>query len=642
MCGFAGFLQSISCEVEAHNTTNKMISRIIHRGPDDSGIWIDSTQGVALGHRRLSIIDTSNAGHQPMHSSSGNFVIVFNGEIYNHLELRDEIDKEIGTSIWRGGSDTETLLKGIELWGVKETLIKSVGMFAIAVFDKRKSKLTLVRDRFGEKPLYYGWKDDAFIFGSELKAFKDHPNFDGQINHNSIAQFLKYNYVPSPNTIYKNIYKLKPGFLYELDCKSKKGTYSQYWSPTAINEFKSKYNSSSVEESISGLKNILSEAVQQQMRSDVPLGAFLSGGVDSSLIVSLMQEASTKPIKTFSIGFEQKGYNEAEQAKEVANFLGTDHKELYVTADDALKVIPMLPTMYDEPFSDVSQIPTYLVSKLAREDVIVALTGDGGDELFCGYNRYVLTNRYWKALTYLPLAFRKVLSFLLKRFNPNTLDILNYLLPKKYQLSNLGIKLHKAARVLSALDSISLYKKIITNWNSPEKIVLGLAHGERKDIDFEINDTNNIESMMLLDTLHYLPDDILTKIDRASMMVSLEGRVPFLNHHVYEYAWSLPLELKLKNGISKWCLRNLLYRYVPKELIDKPKMGFSVPISSWLRGPLREWADTLINEHRLVSEGIFDPQPIRRMWHEHLSEEKDWSQQLWSILMFQAWYEANQ
>lgn len=647
MCGIAGYL-SVRSTHEPIQILSKMGSAINSRGPDSAGQWFDTHVGFA--HQRLAIIDVSPAGHQPMRSLSGRFVIAFNGEIYNHLELRTELEKNNAGIIWNGHSDTETLLAGFDYWGIYETIKRSVGMFAIAVWDKEENNLTLIRDRLGEKPLYYGWQDDIFFFGSELKALTAHPSFNCSINRDAIALFLRHSYIPAPHSIYQNIYKLMPGCLATVSIANPTPTIEYYWSASQV----AKHGTSNPlpeneKANIDALEKTLLGAIKLQMAADVPLGAFLSGGIDSSTVVALMQAQSDRPVKTFSIGFHEKQYNEAHYAKAVADHLGTEHTEFYATPEDALEVIPKLAELYDEPFADVSQIPTYLVSKLARQHVTVSLSGDAGDELFCGYNRYLLTNKIWRYLGKMPLWIRSIISACILFLSPSTINAVAgpifRLLPKRYKsLSNqLGDKLHKSANVIKAKDSADLYRRFISLIQDPENYVIGSSESATSppNINNELDSNNGIEQMMLTDILGYLPNDILTKVDRAAMGVSLETRVPFLDHRVVEFAWRIPMKYKLHNGEGKWILKQVLFKYVPKDLIERPKMGFGVPIDSWLRGPLRGWADALLSAERLSREGYLKPDAVQRLWQEHLSGQRNWQYQLWNILMLQLWLEKN-
>jgi asparagine synthase (glutamine-hydrolysing) len=635
MCGIAGILTS-NQDLISQPICNKMAASLQHRGPDGLGIWIDNNS-LALIHTRLSILDLSDSGHQPMHSSSGRYVISFNGEIYNHLKLR----KDLKSKVFQGHSDTETLLACIEEWGLELTLKKCEGMFALALWDRSKKILMLARDRFGEKPLYYGWQGEGagsvFLFGSELKALCRHPSFRFDINRNAINLLLRHNCVPAPHSIYNKISKLMPGTILSISNNTEPKIF-EYWSlkEVAMKGLSNLYNGGDAE-IINGLENVLNQSVKQKMVADVPLGAFLSGGVDSSLIVALMQQQSTRPVKTFTIGFSDDLYNEAKYAKKVAKYINTDHTELYVSHQDAIDVIPKLPNIYDEPFSDSSQIPTFLVSKLAKEHVTVGLSGDAGDELFCGYNRYLLTDRLWGKLSKLPVSMRRGLSGALSTLSPETLNKFLGFLP----YNRVGEKIHKAANVIGSSSIDELYLQLVSNWSNPESIVLNSSGAISQATSGIINSLqmNQIQKMMLMDTLTYLPDDILTKVDRAAMGVSLETRIPFLSCNVVDFAWHMPMNFKIRNGESKWALRQILYKYIPKEMIERPKMGFSVPIGVWLRGPLREWAEDLLDESRLRQEGFFDPTVIRKKWMEHLSGARDWQHQLWSVLMFQAWLE---
>jgi asparagine synthase (glutamine-hydrolysing) len=620
-----------------------MTSRLIHRGPDDEGYWIDSDQRLAFGHRRLSIIDLTAEGHQPMLSKSGRFVIAFNGEIYNFLELRMELEK-LGER-FRGRSDTEVLLSAIENWGVEAALKKCVGMFAFALWDKAEKRLFLARDRIGEKPLYYGWTNKTFFFGSELKALKAHPLFETEIDRNSLALYLRYNYVPAPYSIYKNFYKLLPGSILSFSAES--GLLEepiQYWSAkAAINRAQENLFVRSEEEAVERLHALLSEAVRNQMISDVPLGAFLSGGIDSSLIVALMQAQTSKKVKTFTIGFFEEAFDEAKSARKVAEHLQVEHTELMVSPREAMSVIPKLCGIYDEPFSDSSQVPTFLVSQLARKSVTVSLSGDGGDEIFGGYNRYLWGPRIWNRIRPMPLWLRTGLSSSLEFLSPDTWDhlfsVVNPLLPKNFRFRLPGLKVQKFAESLRARSELDFYLGRASHWAEPKKVVLNSVEKLTLALDSNLHPRTKsfAEKMMVMDLLTYLPDDILTKVDRAAMAVSLESRIPFLDHRVVEFAWSLPMEFKIRGGEGKWILKEVLSKYIPRDLFERPKMGFGVPINKWLRGAMRPWAEELLSEGRLASDGFFDPAPILKKWTEHQRGDFDWSHHLWDVLMFQDW-----
>ncbi len=648
MCGFCGYIQTESASY-SRNLIVSMNEKLEHRGPDDQGYWFDEERGIALGHTRLSINDLSPEGHQPMLSAGGRYVIAFNGEIYNFKAIKKELETIGLAPDWRGHSDTEVLLAAINVWGISDALKKTVGMFAFSLWDKQERTLTLARDRMGEKPLYYGWQKDSFLFGSELKSLKVHPDFQAEIDRDVMALFMRYNYIPAPWSIYKNIRKLVPGSYvsFRLDSEQFKNKKSPepivYWSFKTVAEqgIADPYLGTD-QQAIEKLDQLLNQSVADQMLADVPLGAFLSGGYDSSLVVALMQAQSKQRVKTFSIGFNEKGFDEAQHAKAVAQHLGTDHTELYVTAEEAMAVIPKLSTLYDEPFSDSSQIPTYLVSKMAREHVTVSLSGDGGDELFGGYNRYFLGEKIWQRLKPFPHWSRKLSASLVTSVSPTTWDKLvaglGRITPAELSAGRAGDKLHKLASLFSVSSSNELYLKLLSHWDEPEKIVLN-SNDPNKQVEQTLLLDSFIDRMMCIDSTGYLSGDILTKVDRAAMGVSLETRVPLLDHRVAEFAWQLPMNMKIREGKGKWILRQVLYNYVPQTLLDRPKMGFGVPIDSWLRGPLREWAEELLDESRLKNEGYFNPQPIREKWDEHLSGKRNWQYHLWDVLMFQQWLE---
>ena len=639
MCGIAGYVGKTSYP---YNCLGEMAKAINHRGPDDRGTWYNEDEGIGLAHARLSILDLSSAGHQPMHSVSKNFVLVFNGEIYNHKVLRSELEL-IAQRNWLGHSDTETLLVAIDHWGLEKTLKKAKGMFAIALWDKRNKNLSLACDRIGEKPLYYGWVNDQFVFASELKSIKKFPEFKNLIDRNSLALFLRFNSIPAPHSIYQDIYKLEPGQIVQLNAESKKVKKFNFWSTEEVyNKGNLSQVSGTPEEIVDQLEVVLSKAVSSQMQSDVPLGAFLSGGIDSSTIVALMQSQSDSQVNTFTIGFNAKEYDEAKHARMVANYIGTNHFEMYVNERDALDIIPSLPNIYDEPFADSSQIPTYLVSKFAKQEVTVALSGDAGDELFGGYNRYVFAEKMFSKIMKGPISIRQLISsaiFTMTEEKWNTL--LNNFLSERF--ADIGHKLHKVANVLPAKSIRDMHFKLVSQIHNPSDWLLN-ANEYKTSLNDDTKrfvELNPIEQMMAYDLITYLPTDILTKVDRAAMAVSLETRVPFLDLNVIEFSASLPMEFKIRNGVTKWALREVLYKHVPKDLIERPKMGFGVPLAEWLRGPLQDWAEPLLDEKRLHQEGFFDVEFVRNKWLEHLSGKQNWHHQLWNVLMFQAWLEKN-
>lgn len=654
MCGIVGFLALPSLSsTDGETILINMAKAIEARGPDDHGAWCDAERGVGLGHRRLAIVDLSPAGHQPMTSVSGRYVLVYNGEIYNHAQLRKDLESQGHFVDWRGHSDTETMLAGFDFWGVTSTLEKCQGMFAFGLWDRDTATLTLARDRAGEKPLYYGFlgtgPSRTLVFASELKALRAHPHFEGNINRDAITLLLRHNYVPAPYSIYQNVYKLPPAsqiILSLSDVASQQAPQPiEYWSITGVVENgRADPYKGTPEQAVDDLDALLRSVVDQQMMADVPLGAFLSGGVDSSTIVALMQSQSARPIKTFTIGFEESRFNEAVFAKTVAQHLNTDHTELYVSAAQAMAVIPKLPHIYDEPFSDSSQIPTYLVSALAREHVTVSLSGDAGDELFAGYTRYQATSNVWQKLSRLPQPVRALASGAMASISPGRWNAVTDFAPplKRRFGTNLGDKIHKAASVLGSVGIDQLYRGFVSHWPDPKRVVLGSNEPHTKlTRDWSsLGNLTDVEKMMLLDFMTYLPDDILTKVDRASMAVSLESRVPFLDHRVVEFAWTLPLNYKLREGEGKWVLKQVLDRYVPRQLIERPKMGFGVPIDEWLRGGLRDWAEALLTPDKLRSEGFFDVNQVRNKWQEHVAGERNWAYHLWDVIMFQAWLEG--
>ena len=639
MCGIAGMIdrRAATSAESLHEIGRAMADTMLHRGPDAGGVWTDPAAGVALAHRRLSIIDLSPGGAQPMVSANGRYVISYNGEVFNFVELRQELE-QLGAK-FRGGSDTEVIIEGAARWGLAATVKRMIGMFALALWDRETRTISLVRDRLGIKPVYYLASDTLFAFGSELKAFRACPGWSASLDRDALQAYLRVGYVPQPHSIYREIRKLPPGNILTL-APGKMPTIEPFWDArqVAVSGFTKWSKAPDEREAIDGLDSLLRDAVRRRMIADVPLGAFLSGGIDSSTVVALMQAESNRPVRTFSIGFHEQGYDEAAHAKAVAQHLGTDHTELYVEPGHAFDVIPKLPEWYDEPFADSSQIPTFLVSEMTRRHVTVALSGDGGDELFTGYNRYFWAESLWKRFSRIPLPLRQVIAGALRVLPPATWDRLFGLVPDRLRPPQPGDKLYKLAGMLAHDGPQAVYKRLITLCEPSQ---LAASGHEPKGIIGDESIARDIPNfpawMQFIDTVTYLPDDILTKVDRATMAVSLEGRVPLLDHRVVEYAWTLPLSLKIRDGKGKWALRQVLKRYVPDKLIDRPKMGFGVPIDSWLRGPLRDWAEELLSPRALAADGLLRPEPITAMWRDHLSGRNSWHGQLWVILMFQAW-----
>ena len=644
MCGIAGYWHRVSqlSQDQSYGVITAMTDALVPRGPDSRGVWLDPALDIGLGHRRLAILDLSPEGAQPMLSHQGRYVMVFNGEIYNFGELRSTLS-QLGHQ-FRGHSDTEVMLAAVTEWGVTAAVSRFVGMFAFAIWDTEARVLHLGRDRVGEKPLYYGWVGETLLFGSELKALIQHPQWQGEIDRDALALFVRHGYIPAPHSIYAGINKLPPGTILSLPASQPQAaTPIAYWDlQTAVIEGRNNPFRGSDAEAITHLDKLLRSTIKEQMIADVPLGAFLSGGVDSSTVVALMQAQSTRPIKTFSIGFTEPKYNEAEYAKAVATHLGTDHTELYVTPKEAIAVIPQLPTLYDEPFADSSQIPTYLVSKLAREHVTVSLSGDGGDELFCGYSRYFTAQSIWDKIGWIPVGMRQVYAKLLLSVSVDRWDEIIAQIGKavpRLRQPQQGVRMHLLGNFLKHKQPSDLYAQMMSLSPDPASIVLNSTEPETilshppdwlKGLDFT-------SQMMYVDSMTYLPDDVLAKVDRAAMGVSLESRVPFLDRRIVEFAWKLPMSMKIRDGKGKWLLRQVLYQYVPRELIDRPKMGFGVPIDLWLRNELRDWAESLLAADRLEREGFFDVQAVRQQWAEHLSGKFDRCYSLWNILMFQSW-----
>ncbi len=647
MCGLTGFLGWYGESNLQLDLVKRMTSQIHHRGPNSSGYWLEAAAGLALGHKRLAVVDLSPAGAQPMHANSGRWVLVFNGEIYNHNKLRAELNKHDASLLWRGLSDTETLLAGFDAWGIETTVRKCVGMFAMAIWCRLTHTLTLVRDRLGEKPLYYGWQgrgsQKVFLFGSELKTLRAHTAFSAEVCPVALGSYMQNMTVSGTQSIYEDVYKVPPGTILKVSTQNPSPSFHRYWSVEEVAVRGMSYPfTGTANQAVDELEVLLKRSVGQQMMADVPLGAFLSGGVDSSVIVALMQAQSTRRVKTFSIGFNEDAYNEAEYARAVAAYIGTEHTDLYVTPQQALDLIPRLPVVYDEPFADSSQVPSLLISQMTRQHVTVALSGDGGDELFAGYNRYEFTASVWPKLLRIPKPLREILGLYITRLSPDALNRLATIAPRAKRWANVGEKLHKVASVMSAGEVTALYKGLVAvGWPDPTKIVRGLESYTSQMQMPAMQCLSDVERMMVWDAMNYLTDDVLTKVDRAAMWVSLETRAPFLDHEVVEFAWRLPMQFKLRpeNGrfTTKWALRQVLYRHLPQTLIERPKVGFGVPLEHWLRGPLRDWAEDLLSEDRLRREGYLSPGPVRKKWVEHISGQRNNQHALWCVLMFQAW-----
>ncbi|MBF0124497.1 MAG: asparagine synthase (glutamine-hydrolyzing) [Magnetococcales bacterium] len=633
MCGITGWWDlSASTSPERLTTLGgRMTTALSRRGPDDHGLWSDAAAGIVLGHRRLAILDLSPAGHQPMVSRNGRFVLVYNGEIFNFQEIRAELLRQ--GCVCRSQCDTEVLLEACALWGVESTVKRCLGMFAFALWDRREKRLVLVRDRLGIKPLYWGRQGNSILFGSQPRSLLAHPDWQPRIDRRALAALLSQGYVADPLSIYQDLSKLQPGHIAVIPATGKHWQL-RYWDlPSTVTS--SPRITATVAEAQTELESLLHDVVQRRMVADVPLGAFLSGGVDSSLVTALMQSHSSRPVRSFSIGFREEGYNEAQHARAVAAHLGTDHTELYVDAQQAIDLVPQLAEIYDEPFADVSQIPTYLLCRLTRQHVTVALSGDGGDELFAGYTRYLMAQQLERLFAHSPGWWRQSGAAVLRAVSPALWDILAQVLPPRRRPTLLGDKLHKLAQILTLSDVKQVYPQLLSFW--PLGIELVPNSGSATASMLQEGLLAGIEQMQMLDTLGYLPSDILVKVDRASMAVGLEARVPLLDHRLVEFAWRLPLSMKMNQGQGKWLLRQILYRYVPTPLIDRPKMGFGVPIGDWLRGPLRDWAETLLAESALRDGELLNPAPIRQRWREHLSGRRNWQYALWAVLMFQSW-----
>jgi asparagine synthase (glutamine-hydrolysing) len=637
MCGIAGLWHVRGASADTlDRSVRTMTAAIAYRGPDGDGHWIEAEAGIALGHRRLAIVDLSPTGVQPMASVDGRFIITYNGELYNTAEIAAELAMR-----FRGTSDTEVLVEAISRFGIDGALARANGLFAFAVFDRATRKLHLARDRMGIKPLYWTRQNGIFAFASELKALRVLRSLAFDVDPQSVALYLRHACVPAPRCIYRGVHKLMPG--QHLEVSAERETAELYWDVGKVaREGQASPDRRSAAEIADELDTLLADAVKRQMVSDVPLGAFLSGGIDSSTVVALMQRAGRGRVKTFSIGFEEAAYNEADHARAVADHLGTDHTELILPVSDARAIIPRLPAMYDEPFADSSQLPTFLVSQLARQHVAVALSGDGGDEVFGGYVRYQGISRLWNALGAMPRVGRRMAAGGARLLSPEAWDVLAALVPRKLKPAHFGDKIVKGAGLLDADSPVQMYRRLISQWPDPEQLVAGTkepAGWSDRIRGFEALDT--VSQLRLLDMMTYLVDDILTKVDRASMAVSLEVRVPLLDHRVVEFGWRLPTSQLIGKGKGKLPLRSVLYRYVPQQLVERPKMGFGVPIGEWLRGPLRGWAEELLSPDRLARDGLFDPSLARQRWAEHLSGRRNWQYALWTLLQFQAWREAN-
>lgn len=641
MCGIAGLIdrRAEQAPEALADITRAMTDALIHRGPDGGDAWTDAAAGVGLGHRRLAIIDLTPTGAQPMASADGRYVMTYNGEVFNFIELRREL--AAAGCRFRGGSDTEVMIEACAAWGVERAVKRFIGMFAFALWDRRERILWLVRDRLGIKPLYYAATDNGVLFGSELKALHAHPGFAPSLNRDALAAYMRHCYVPAPHSIYREVRKLPPGHVARF-APGRPPEIAPFWDmrEVAVRGLAAAAKSPlDGQDAVEQLDALLRDSVKRRMIADVPLGAFLSGGIDSSTVVALMQAQSNRPVKTFSIGFREAGYDEATHAKAVARHLGTEHTELYVEPSHALDVVPKLAEWFDEPFADSSQIPTYLVAEMTRRHVTVALSGDGGDENFAGYNRYFWADALHRRLQMVPRPLRQGAASLMRAIPPAAWNGLFCAVPARWRPPQPGDKVHKLAAILSLDGPGALYRRLVSQWEEPDSLVRG-GH-EPRDILWDDAVAREIPDytarMQFLDTVTYLPDDILTKVDRATMAVALEGRVPLLDHRVVEFAWRLPTSLKVRDGQGKWALRQVLSRYVPVPLFERPKMGFGVPIDSWLRGPLREWAEALLAPRALEADGLLNAGPVRAAWHEHLSGVRNWQYPLWTVLMFQAW-----
>ena len=651
MCGIAGIFAASNQPIALQQRVRAMSASLRHRGPDSRGDWVDTDAGVALAHRRLSIVDLSEHGNQPIQSHDNRCVLVFNGEIYNHIQLREKLYDAGAVISWRGHSDSETLVECLSFWGIEKTLKAVVGMFAFALWDRNTSELTLARDRLGEKPLYYARASGMIAFGSELKSLQSLPEVPISLNTAAIAKFLRVGYIPDPETVYHEVRKVPPGTWVSIKRENITADAwplpQMFWSLRGVAEsgLAAPLSSDDPEATVDSLERVLSSAISGQLMGDVPVGAFLSGGVDSTAVTALMQKISSQPIKTFSIGFEGKGYDETPYAAAIANVLGTDHHKLRVGDSDVAKTVPDLSATYDEPFADSSQIPTLMVAKLAREHVRVSLSGDGGDELFAGYNRYTLAGQHWGRLEKIPLPLREAMANGLARIPASRWDKVLVpamrAVPRRFRLALPGDKIHKVARILGSADSLALYRGMVSQLH-PGALKADLEMEAHDAPDVWPTKSDLVHQMMFLDSITYLPGDILTKVDRATMAHSLESRMPFLDHHVVEFAWQVPLSLKIRNGQSKWVLREMVRRYIPDSYFDRPKMGFGGPLGEWLRGPLRGWASDLLSPARLEASEYLETSVIAQMWEEHLSGTHNWEHGLWNVLMLQSWLDSEQ
>ena len=649
MCGIAGIASAGPVEPQL---VARMAGALAHRGPDDQGVWLSDDRRLGFGHRRLAIVDLSPQGHQPMTSLDGRWVLSFNGEFYNHTELRAELDAERHRN-WRGHSDTEVFIEAVAAWGVRRALERSVGMFAISLYDRKDRCLYLARDRFGEKPLYFGWAGNDLVFGSELKALRQYPAFENRIDRRALRLLASRSYIPAPLSIFEGVYKLEPASILKLPESSWArpmlapphegrndggATLEKYWSYREVVVAGLRDPIDNEAEALDRLEHVLASAIRGQSMADVPVGAFLSGGIDSSTIVALYQKYSDIPIRTFTIGFEDEGFNEAPYAKRFAAYLGTEHHEHYVTADQTMNVIPALGTMFDEPFADTSMIPTHLVSKIAREHVTVTLSGDGGDELFGGYNRYFGTARLWSMFAKVPRPLRLGAGRAFASVPAGAWDAVGQLLPSGKRPPYFGIKVQKTWRTMSSGGDFSkVFESFLDEWSGETGPVLG-GESDYGLLDLDVGPkAPDASRMMYCDAISYLPDDILCKVDRAAMAVSLETRVPFLDHRVAELAARIPMGMKIRGGRGKLILRKLLAQEAPAEMFERPKIGFGIPVGTWLRGPLRDWAEDLLDERRIRNGGFFDPAIVRRRWTDHLQGRREGTSPIWSVLMFQAW-----